>query len=118
MKKLFEHERIFKLNSATLHNNKIVKIILIAEAHAYDKYLNDELMQKMENIVREILPDIFDFEIIYRKTYTEEKYVLKSILDFVYTEYPTIFSFFKRQNRYRNKRKCHQRGYICGKIHI
>lgn len=93
--KLFEHERIFKLNSATLHNNKIVKIILIAEVHAYDKYLNDELMQKMENIVREILPDIFDFEIIYRKTYTEEKYVLKSILDFVYTEYPTIFSFFQ-----------------------
>lgn len=95
---LLENQRIFKLNSAVLHKEQTLVIVFIVDAHTYDEKLDDGLKEKVENIVLQILPKTFKYEIRYKKTVTEPKYITKAILDFVYNEYPSIYSFVQNSN--------------------
>lgn len=95
---LFEEQRIFKLHSVSLIKERIVNIVFIVEARDYDKFLDDELMQKVEKAVRKIVPEVFDTHISYKKTYTEEKFIKRAVMDYVYREFPSIFSFFQNSD--------------------
>lgn len=96
--RLFEEQRIFKIHSASLVNQKMLNLIFIVEARNYDKYLDDKLMQKVEDKIREIIPQVFNIHIAYKKTFTEEKLIKRTIMDYVYKEYPSIYSFFKNSD--------------------
>lgn len=89
---LLENQRIFKLHSVIL-TKETLKITFIIEAHTYDEKLDEPLKNKVEKAVGEILPKVFRYEIAYKKTVTEPKYIIKAILNYVYTEFPTIYSF-------------------------
>ncbi len=66
---LFEEQRIFKVHRVSLIKNKVVRLILIVEARMYDKYLDDDLQQKVEKNVKKILPSVFELEISYKKNF-------------------------------------------------
>ncbi len=89
---LLENQRIFKVHTVTL-NKDTLNLTFIVDAHTYDEKLDESLKNKVENAVGEILPKVFKSKISYKKTITEPKYVIKAILNHVYTEFPTIYSF-------------------------
>lgn len=90
-KGLREEERIFKLKEAIQNKNQSFTIELLVNSATYDLMLNTELKGKVENIVRDILPSDIKFTINYIKTVTENKYVLKCIMDFLYYNAPTVY---------------------------
>ncbi|HHU42838.1 MAG: exonuclease domain-containing protein [Bacillota bacterium] len=96
LERLDEEQRIIKLSLAQLKQNKHLKLLFIAESSNYDKYLNQKLKKKIHDIALELIPDIFKLSISYKKTITEEKYILNETLDFVYNQFPTIFSFIRK----------------------
>jgi DNA polymerase-3 subunit alpha (Gram-positive type) len=91
-KGLRDEERIFKLKEAKQLKDDSFRIDLLINATRYDSMLTDELKYKVTNIVKNLLPKEIKFKINYIKTITESKYVLKSIMDYIYIEAPTIYT--------------------------
>ena len=86
---LYENERIFKLAEAVLDGDKLTVAFLV-RADDYDKLLTEELKAKVKDIVRGIVPEAFSVEIVYRKTVTEEKYLLSLIHGYFYEKSPLL----------------------------
>ena len=90
-KNLEESEKIIKLHKSTLRKNKYLKIVFNVNSFDYDKYVNKEYENKINRLVREIIPKSFVVDVDYRKTVSEEKYIKKQIFEFFYKEHNTIF---------------------------
>ena len=83
---LTEKERIFKLSKAILNETEELVIVLLVDSDDYDKYLDDELRNKVKAIVAGIVPDGIITHVVYKKTETSEKYVIQLIYDYFYNE--------------------------------
>lgn len=97
-KGLREEEKIFKLKEAVLLKNKALRIDLLVNAAKYDAFLNAELKSKVDGIIKEILPENFPFKVNYIKTITESKYVLRAVMDYIYTNAPTVYTSLQTAN--------------------
>jgi DNA polymerase III epsilon subunit family exonuclease len=91
-KGLREEERIFKLKEAVQQKNNVIKIDLLVNAAKYDAFLNEELKNKVNNTVKDILPSCVRFKVNYIKTITENKYILRAVMDYIYTNAPTVYT--------------------------
>lgn len=89
---LREEEKIFKLKEAVQQKNNTFRIDLLVNAIRYDAVLNDELKKKVNSIIKGFFPDNIPFKVNYIKTITENKYVLRAIMDYIYANAPTIFT--------------------------
>ena len=87
---LFDNERIFKFSGALLSGDTLTVTFLVRSEDYYR--LTDELQEKVEKTVRELIPDSFDLNIVYKKTYTEEKYLLSLINGYFYEKSNILFS--------------------------
>ncbi|MBR2350109.1 MAG: 3'-5' exoribonuclease [Clostridia bacterium] len=92
---LAEKERIFKLSKAILNENEELVIVLLVDSDDYDKYLDDELRNKVKAIVAGIVPDGIITHVVYRKTETTDKYVIQLIYDYFYNESTLILNKLK-----------------------
>lgn len=88
---LLEDERIFKLSSARLNRDNSVIITLIVRAADYDALLTAELQDKVETITRNLVPNIYSVSVVYKKTISDESYIIQCVNDFVYNESPLVF---------------------------
>jgi|AGTN01.1.fsa_nt_gi exonuclease, DNA polymerase III, epsilon subunit family len=88
---LSETERIFKLSEAILNQDGSLAVTLIVDAADYDKFLDAALKEKVEKIVRSIVPASFDVAVVFKKTYAEEGYVLRLVSEFLYREAALVF---------------------------
>lgn len=87
---LFDNERIFKFSGAQLNGDNLT-ITFLVRAEDYHK-LTSELQDKVEGIVKEIVPSTFYVNIVYKKTFTEEKYLLSLINGYFYDKSSILFS--------------------------
>ena len=87
---LFENERIFKFAGAELDGDNLTLTMLV-RSEDFDALLSDELKAKVKKIVRAIVPESFEIDVVFRKTLTEEKYLLSLIHGFFYEKSPILF---------------------------
>lgn len=87
---MFENERIFKFAGATLDGDAL-EVTMLVRSEDFDALLTDELKSKVDKVVRSILPESFDVKVVFRKTLTEEKYLLSLIHGFFYEKSPLLF---------------------------
>lgn len=87
---LFENERIFKFAGAELDGDNLTLTMLV-RSEDFDALLTDELKAKVKKIVRAIVPESFEIDVVFRKTLTEEKYLLSLIHGFFYEKSPILF---------------------------
>ena len=88
---LLESERIFKLSSAILNRDNTLVITLILRANDYDLLLTDELREKVETITRKLIPPTYHTTVLYKKTISDESYIIKCVNDFIYEESPLVY---------------------------
>jgi len=88
---LREEERIFKLKEAVQLKNNILRIDLLVNASKYDAMLDDALKSKIDDIIREILPAEVNFKVNFVKTITEQKYIVRAVMDYIYANAPMAF---------------------------
>lgn len=86
---LYENERIFKLAGAELDGD-ILTVTMLVRAEDYDTLLNEELKRKVRKVIKSIVPEVFDVDVVFRKTVTEEKYLLSLIHGFFYEKSPLL----------------------------
>ena len=87
---LFDNERIFKFSGALLQGDSLTVTFLV-RAEDYHK-LTGDLKEKLEKTVRELIPDSFELHIVYKKTFTEEKYLISLINGYFYDKSSILFS--------------------------
>ena len=66
---LFENERIFKFAGAELDGDNLTLTMLV-RSEDFDALLTDELKAKVKKIVRAIVPESFEIDVVFRKTLT------------------------------------------------
>jgi DNA polymerase III epsilon subunit family exonuclease len=93
--KLLENERVFKLAEATVSGlNLTVKFII--QADVYDKKLADGVLkEKVEAIVKSLVPPTFNTNVIFEKTFSTPEYVSRLVLQFIYEKQPLVFNQIK-----------------------
>ena len=92
-KKLRVEECIFKFRTAELTGNSF-KLELLVDHNLYDHFLTDELKNKVIKSSKEIIPDSFDLTVRFVKASNEENTVIKNLMEFIYTEKPTLYNGF------------------------
>ena len=94
-RELREEERIFKLAGAELVGEDKIRLEFLIAAKDYDSLLTDALKQKVAGIVAALLPQGMDSAIRYRKTISEEDYILQCLHEFLYRESPLLYPKLK-----------------------
>ncbi len=90
-----DNEKIFKLSKAILNDNDELVIQLLVNSDDYDNLLNDELKDRVENVVKTLIPEGINFNIVYRKTETTERYVMQNVHEFFINESDLIYGRIK-----------------------
>lgn len=92
--KLFEVEKIFKFRSAELSNGKYFNLELLVNSYSYNELLNNELKNKVQKIIEEILPKNLVVKVKYTKTITTTDLIRKGFFEYINKEKPTFFDNF------------------------
>jgi len=89
--KLPEKDRIFRLAEVIIREEGTLSIIFLVPAEKYDNYMSDSLKNLIFKLTKDLLMDNI-FEIIYRKTVSDDSYVKTEIIKYFYKNNPLIMS--------------------------
>lgn len=91
--RLNTEERIFKFKSAEISGN-VLNISFMVRADTYDTILDERLKKKVKDIALSFLPNDIKLNINYIKTYSDEKQIKNSIIEFIYNQHKTVYPVF------------------------
>ncbi|MDD4120370.1 MAG: exonuclease domain-containing protein [Clostridia bacterium] len=89
--KLPEQDRFFRLAEVIINENGFLKIIILVPADKYDNYMSDNLKNLIVKHTKDLLKEDI-FEIIYRKTVSDDSYIKTELIKYFYKHNPIIMS--------------------------
>lgn len=95
--KLPESYQIFKFDKA-IDYVKGIQIVLLVEANDYDNKINDEIKNQIESIAKDIIPFESNINVLFKKTASDENFIIGEINKFLYNEDPVYASQIFSEN--------------------
>nr|MCR4661880.1 hypothetical protein [Clostridia bacterium] len=106
--KLESSERIFYFKSISINEKLgIIEINFLINYQIYNEVLTNELKNKVEKIVKELISnclipgDIAEIKVVYSKTNSDTKNIINKIIVYMQENHKNIQPFFLGEDKYK-----------------
>ncbi len=91
--KLNPEERIFKFKSAEL-SGSILTVVFLVRSTDYDKFLDERLKKKVNDIASSIVPEDIGVIVRFSKAFADDTSVQNKIIEYVFREHKSVYPIF------------------------